>query len=165
MQPYSITLLDKAFEDRQTCTLYVLTAADLKRVETDIKLRGYPATPRMRDSRTVDSYTIYMPHSKARIRIRQLPADVEKLSAIAKAFEKHTGLALPYHGDTLPSLMRRLVDEHQFFRRKWLPKTTIARLREARRDMCELCGDVVGDDPFEVHHKSAVCLGGTELNR
>jgi hypothetical protein len=50
MQPYSIALLDKAFEDRQTCTLYVLTAADLKRVETDIKLRGYPATPRMRDS-------------------------------------------------------------------------------------------------------------------
>ena len=136
MQVYSIALLDKAFEDRQTCTVYVLAAQDLKRVETDIKLRGYPATPRMRDSRTVDSYTIYMPHSKARIRIRQLPADVEKLSAIAKAFEQHAGLALPYHGDTLPSLMRRLVDEHQFFRRKWLPKTTM----RARRDMRKFCG-------------------------
>jgi hypothetical protein len=109
MQPYSIALLDKAYEDRQTCTLYVLTAADLKRVETDIKLRGYAATPRMQ--RRLDRQLI-QPSTwpKARIRIRQLPADVEKLSAIAKAFEKayRPGTALPRRHAT--SLMRRLVD-------------------------------------------------------
>ena len=154
MQPYSITALDEAYEAQKTCTLYVLTAVDLKRVETDLKLRGFTAAPRMRDSRTVDSYTIHRPRS--RIRIRQLPADVEKLQAIAKAFEQQTGFALPYHGDTLPSLMRRLVDEHQYYRRRAVPKTTIARLMEARGGLCELCGDA-GE---EVHHKNAVCLGG-----
>ncbi|MGV2436768.1 MAG UNVERIFIED_CONTAM: HNH endonuclease [Anaerolineae bacterium] len=81
-----------------------------------------------------------------------------KLNDIAKEFERHTKLALPYHGDTLPSLMRRLVDEHLYYRRRKVPQEVIARLRARAKDLCEHCGDAV--DEYEIHHTKEVCFGG-----
>ena len=156
MLPYNITTLLSAIEEQRACVMYVLE--NLGRVETDLRTLGVAATPHMRDSRNVDAYTVKLPHARASIRIRLLPESAVKLNDIAKEFERHTKLALPYHGDTLPSLMRRLVDEHLYYRRRKVPQEVIARLRARAKDLCEHCGDAV--DEYEIHHTKEVCFGG-----
>ena len=81
-------------------------------------------------------------------------------------------MSLPHYGDELPSFMKRLVDEHTYYRRARVPKEVVATLRARQEDKCHSCGDklygkgdVFGGQPsvlpiFEVHHASALAEGG-----
>ena len=97
--------------------------------------------------------------SQSVIRIRKVSEDAERLSLLARAFEKETELSLPYYGEEMPSLLVRLVDEYHHSRRPYIPAELRAQLRTRQEDKCNACDDKLAGRG-EVHHVKAVAVGG-----
>ena len=144
MQPYSADALEAAIESRTDTTFH---RQDLDQVEADLRERKLQAHQIMKGHRTVRRYKLKLPKQDAKqaagtgIYIRSVSADVERLRLFAEAFEKETGLSLPYHGEELPTLMKRLVDEHLYWRRPCIPKEVREELRQRQGDKCRKCDD------------------------
>jgi hypothetical protein len=168
MQPYSAEALDAAIEARVSTTFY---AYKLDEVEADLRARQLLARPQYKDHRTVRAYAMKLgdPGRKKRaegqsqnaaIRINRVTDNVHRLHLLAAEFQKHTGLSLPYHGEELPTLMRRLIDEHLYWRRSKIPREIREIVRVRQDDKCEKCGDALAGHG-ELHHIKAVADGGS----
>jgi hypothetical protein len=168
MQAYSAEALDAAVKARVTTTFY---AYNLDEVEADLRARQLQARPQFKDHRTVRAYVSQLanPGMKKRaegqnhhavIRINRVTDNVHRLHLLTAEFQKHTGLSLPYHGEELPTLMRRLIDEHLYWRRPNIPREIREIVRVRQGDKCEKCGDALAGHG-ELHHVKAVADGGS----
>ena len=123
------------------------------------------AHPLFKDHRTIKGFVVRLAdpgrkkraegqQQKAIIRIVSVGSEVHRLHLLAQEFERTTGFSLPYFGEEMPSLVKRLADEHIYWRRSNIPKEARAQLQSRQGDKCNLCGDtLVGG---EVHHVARV---------
>ena len=129
-----------------SATLY---ADDLDKVDADIRARKLQARPQLKDHPTVKAFVAKLADpgrkkraegqsDKAVIRIVSVAADARQVHLLALEFEKQTGRSLPYHGEEMPGLVWRLVDEHQCWRRPRIPQEVRACLLSRHGDKCDV---------------------------